>query len=90
MLISGGCPKSILLSYDGTQESAEHDFEFGIYNFMRYDGNLEVIYEHTNNPKYKLKRISYPPDTTPSKPKEIRGWFVSNLILMSNFLFSLN
>ena len=88
-LTSGGCPKSILLSNDGTQQSSEHQLEFGIYNFMRYDGNLEIIYEHTNNPKYKLKRIAYPLGTTddshpnstiPPKPKEIRGWFVSSLI----------
>ena len=80
---------SILLSNDGTQQSAEHQLEFGVYNFMRYDGSLEIIYEHTNNPKYKLKRIAYPlgtidnshPNSTLSpKPKEIRGWFVSFLI----------
>ena len=82
-----------MLTNDGTQQSAEHHFEFGIYNFMRYDGNLEIIYEHTNNPQYKLKRIAYPLGTTDNshpnstllpKPKENRGWFVSVLISSLN------
>ena len=69
--ISGGCPKSILLNGDGAQDSSKYEKGFGIYNFMEYDHNHDVVYVHSQNPQYTLSKMTL--------ENEIEGWFVSHL-----------
>ena len=71
ILSSGGCPKSILLNGDGTQDSSKYEKGFGIYNFMKYDHNHDVVYVHSQNPQYTLRKMTL--------ENEIEGWFVSHL-----------
>ena len=77
ILTSGGCPKSMLLNGDGTQDSSKYEKGFGIYNFMKYDHNHDVVYVHSQNPQYTLSKMTL--------ENEIEGWFVSHLSYLKNY-----
>ena len=64
----GGCSKSILLSGDGYQKSSLYEQQFGIFNFLRYDENYNIVYEHEGNNKYTLEKGTL--------TDEAQGWMV--------------
>ena len=64
-----------MLTGDGSRPSSTYDHAFGIFNFVKYDNNHEVVYEHAFNEKFPLKVFL----TKSTLGNEIMGWFVSHL-----------
>ena len=64
-----------MLTGDGSRPSSTYDHAFGIFNFVKYDNNHEVVYEHAFNEKFPLKVLL----TKGTLGKEVIGWFVSHL-----------